>query len=333
MKDVGAGLFPLDKQLGLSESLYSERLVGTMVWLSGLLPYAQAQAVFERIGKRLIPTSSIWRKTQVHGAQLRDVVEQDRRQVALGQTRLNAASLDHPHPKGVSMDGGTLNIRGEGWKEMKVGAVYDVQQRLERDVRTQEWTEQAHASHITYTAVLGDVNAFAPALWQLASVHDVPNAAHSSVTADGAEWIWNVAADYFPDSTQIVDWFHAKQHLSDAAQALFPENNHAAAAWLAQRTDDLFAGAIHCITASLDNAALADHSRYFHHHKRRMQYHEFRENGLPIGSGTVESAVKQFKARLSASGMRWNRPSAQSMLVIRAAVLDGSFDTLWRRIA
>lgn len=304
-----------------------------MVWLSGLLPYEHAQAVFERVGNRLIPASSIWRASHEHGQRLRDVVEQERRQVALGQTSLQAANFDHQQPKGISMDGGAINIRTEGWKEMKVGAVYDVEQRLARDERTAEWTEQAHAVNLAYTAVLGDVNAFAPALWQLASAQAVPNAAHSSVTADGAEWIWNVAADYFPDSTQIVDWFHAKQHLSDAAQALFPDNSHAAATWLAQRTDDLFAGNIHCITTPLDTAGLTDHSHYFHNHKRRMQYQEFRENGLPIGSGTVESSVKQFKARLAGPGMRWNKDSAQNMLVIRAAVLDGSFDALWQHAA
>ena len=333
MKGVGKGLFPLDEQLGLNDSLYSERLAQVMVWLSGLVAYEQAQAVFERVGKRLIPASSIWRASQAYGQRLRSTVEHRRGQVGLGQTHLKAASLDHQQPKGISMDGGTLNIRGEGWKEMKVGTVYDVQQRLQRDERTQEWTEQAQAVHVAYTAVLGDVNAFAPALWQLASAHEVPNAAHSSLTADGAEWIWNVAADYFPDSTQIVDWFHAKQHLSEAAQALFPENSQAAVTWLAQRTDDLFAGNIHCITTPLDTAGLTDHSHYFHHHKRRMQYHEFRENGLPIGSGTVESSVKQFKARLAGPGMRWNRDSAQNMLVIRAAVLDGSFDALWQLAA
>jgi len=231
-----------------------------MVWLSGLLAYEQAAAVFERVGKRLIPASSIWRASQTHGQRLQAVVEQERCQVALGQASLQAAHLDHQPPKGISRDGGTVNIRGEGWKEMKVGAVYDVQQRLARDERTQEWTEQAQAAHISYTAVLGDVTAFAPALWQLASAQAVPTAAPSSLTADGAEWIWNVAADYVPDSTQIVDWCHAKQHLSAAAQALFPENTVAATAWLTQRSDDLFAGNIHCITAPLDKAGLSDYS-------------------------------------------------------------------------
>lgn len=64
-----------------------------------------------------------------------------------------------------------------------------------------------------------------------------------------------------------------------------------------------------------------------------MQYHEFSENGFPIGSGTVESGVKQFKARLTASGMRWNPDHAQRMLLIRGVVLDHSFDERWRQAA
>jgi len=60
-----------------------------------------------------------------------------------------------------------------------------------------------------------------------------------------------------------------------------------------------------------------------------MQYQEFQENGYPIGSGTVESGVKQFKARLTGAGMRWSRQAAQQMLLIRAAILGKSFDRLW----
>jgi hypothetical protein len=60
-----------------------------------------------------------------------------------------------------------------------------------------------------------------------------------------------------------------------------------------------------------------------------MQYQEFRENGYPIGSGCVESAIKQFKVRLAGPGMRWSRPAAERMLVIRAAILNHQFDRLW----
>src|SRR5262245_4180772 len=160
---------------------------------------------------------------------------------------LGAVATDHPQVKGVSLDGGMVNIRGEGWKEVKVDAVYDVVLHLERDERTGEYADFPHAQSIAYTAVLGDVEQFSPALWALAVAHEVPTAQQSSVTADGAEWIWNVAADYFPDSAQIVDWFHACQHLSDAAQALFPDQPTQADTWFKAYQDDLFLGNIHAI--------------------------------------------------------------------------------------
>lgn len=325
------GCFPLDSQLGLGRGAYTERMAQQMVWLSGLLPYEQCREVFERIGKVILGSSSVWRYSQAYGERLKQQVEQHRQHNNIAQVTLS--NQDHAGQKGISLDGGMLNIRHEGWKEMKVGAVYDVVQRLERDPQTQEWTHLPHALKTSYTAILGDSTTFAPAVWPLAVLHDVPDAAVSSLTADGAEWIWNLANDYFPDSVQILDWYHARQHLHQAAQALHPDQPQLADLWFARRTDDLFAGNIHAITQDLDKHALADHSHYFHTHKRRMQYLEFRENGFPIGSGTVESAVKQFKTRLTSAGMRWNRSNAQRMLVIRAAVLDHSFDSLWAQAA
>lgn len=70
-------------------------------------------------------------------------------------------------------------------------------------------------------------------------------------------------------------------------------------------------------------------SQYFVTHQRRMQYQAFHEEGYPIVSGTVESGIKQFKARLAGPGMRWSRPAAEQMLVVRAAVMSHSFDALW----
>ena len=81
--------------------------------------------------------------------------------------------------------------------------------------------------------------------------------------------------------------------------------------------------------AQLEAAHLPDHARYFRVHQRRMQYQEFRDDGYPIGSGTVESAIKQFKARLAGPGMRWSPSGARQMLLLRASVLDSSFDARW----
>jgi len=191
--------------------------------------------------------------------------------------------------------------------------------RLEYDQRADEYAESGHAQNMAYTALLGDVAHFAPALWARAVDQHLPTAQTSSVTSAGAEWIWNLADDLLPDSSQIVDWFHACQHLSDGASARFPDAPDAAQRWFHARQDDLFLGNSAAITAPLDQAGLSEFSHYFHPHPRRMQYQQFREDGLPIGSGSVESTVKQFKARLTGSAMRWNPEPAQRMFLIRAA--------------
>jgi hypothetical protein len=304
-----------------------------MVWLSGLLPYEHCQAVFERIGRVHMPSSSVWRQSQQHGEAMKAYVEHQQSQVSVERVVLPDAAQDHAQQKGISMDGGMVNIRGEGWKEFKVGVIFDVEQRLEREERTHELVERAHGVNMAYTAVLGAVERFAPALWAVAVAHHVPQAADSSVSADGAEWIWNLVADYFPDSIQIIDWYHATQHLASAAQALFPQDEKKAQTWFKDRLEDLFQGHVARIITPLEQQGLSDETHYFRVHQRRMQYQEFQERGYPIGSGTVESGVKQFKVRLTGPGMRWSRPGADRMLVIRAAVLQGNFDTLWQRAA
>lgn len=300
-----------------------------MVWLSGLLPYEQAAQVFERIGHCPAPAASIWRQTRAHGERMQARVEREQERVGPERVRLPPAGQDHRQRMGVSMDGGMLNLRGEGFKEFKVGTVFEVEQRLERDPLTKELTPRAHGAHMVYTAVLGSAAAFGPALWALAVQAEVPRAAECSVTADGAEWIWNLAADYFPDSVQIVDWYHACEHLAGAAATLYPDDPQTAQAWFRQQRNHLYLGELQAVTRPLDQAGLTDQSQYFHTHQRRMQYQEFQEAGYPIGSGTVESGIKQFKARLTGSGMRWSRPAAQQMLTIRGAVLANTFDALW----
>lgn len=328
---VGSVIFPQDEQWGLNETVYSIQIARQMVWLSGMLPYEQCAEVFERIGERLIPSSSIWRQTQRRGECLHRQVEQQRERVSVERVILADRMHDHDQRKALSMDGGMVNIRGEGWRELKVGAVFDVETRLERNPQTQQLDEMAHGVNVHYTAVLGCKDEFTPALWALAVEHDLPTAKERAVVGDGALWIWNVAEDVCPDGRQIVDWFHACQHLAEASQALYPDDKDSPkrASWLKTYQDHLYMGRIHRIMAVLKKRKQDDLATYFARHQRRMQYLEFREEGFPIGSGTVESGVKQFKQRLCGTGMRWNTDSVDRMLVIRAAVLSGDFDALW----
>lgn len=331
VRAVAQGLFPLDKQWQLDASVYTSALACQMVWLSGLLPYEQCEAVFQTIGERWVSASSIWRQTHKHGQRLQTYVERQRQQVRVERIQLPDARYDHDQRKGVSMDGGMVNIRGQGWRELKVGAVFDVEPRLERNPHTRELDEMAHGVNVHYTAFLGAKDAFKPALWALAVQHGLPTARNQSVVADGAVWIWDVAEDICPDGQQVVDWFHAVQHLSEAAHALYPNPDDTVKrqGWLKTYKAHLYLGRIHKIVAVLNQRGLSHLATYFERHQRRMQYLEFREQGLPIGSGTVESGVKQFKQRLSGTGMRWNSHNADRMVVIRAAILGNDFHSLW----
>ncbi len=305
-----------------------------MVWLAGAMSsYQQASEVLRRVGHCHIPPTSIWRQVEERGERLKDYVECQQQHVSLERVKLPAAGCDHDQRKGVSLDGGMVNIRGEGWKEFKAGTVYDVVPKRVRDVKTKEWVDRVCAANLRYTAVLGGVEPFSQALWATAVQADVPQAADSSVTADGAAWIWNLATDLFPDSVQIVDWYHACEHLAQASHVLYPEDEDAAQRWYSSAKNHLFLGEVFRIIHSLQQAGLDDLCHYFHTHQRRMQYHLFQEEGYPIGSGSVESEIKQFKSRLTGPGMRWSRSAAQRMFVIRGAVLQGSFDALWARAA
>jgi hypothetical protein len=321
--------------LELNPTVYSQQMGKKMVWLSGLLPYEQCAAVFEEIGERLIPASSIWRQTQRHGQRLQSSVAHQQEQVSVERVVLADARHDHHQRKALSMDGGMVNIRGEGWREMKVGAVFDVETRLERNPQTQQLDEMAHGVNVHYTAVLGSKNDFTPALWALAVQHQLPTAKERAVIGDGAAWVWNVAEDVCPDGQQIVDWFHAVQHLAEAANTLYPDDKdlNKRQRWLKTYKDHLYRGCIHKIIAALHKQKRPDLASYFEHHQRRMQYLEFREDGFPIGSGAIESGVKQFKQRLTGAGMRWHPDNAQRMLVIRAAVLSEDFHDLWQLAA
>lgn len=328
-------IFPLDEQLGLARSGFSPEFSQQMVWLSALLPYAQCEQVLARIGERYVSASSIWHQTQTYGEALQAAVEHQQECVGVERIQLPDARHDHDQRKGVSLDGGMVNIRAEGWREVKVGAVYDVTLRRERNPQTGELDELPQGVNVHYTAVLGSKERFTPALWALAVAQHVPTARNRSVVADGALWIWEVAEDVCPDGRQVVDWFHATQHLAEAAAALYPNDKDAKQRqrWLKTYRDHLYMGRVHLVIRALKRRQRADLATYFERHQRRMQYLEFREEGIPIGSGTVESGVKQYKQRLSASGMRWKRDHAERMLVIRSAVLSNEFDALWQQVA
>jgi hypothetical protein len=157
------------------------------------------------------------------------------------------------------------------------------------------------------------------------------------VLGDGAAWIWNLATKILPAATQIVDIYHAREHLHTLAATLaFIVTDPPA--WLAQRLEELDAGDIEAIiTAAREHPLVGvkatDRDKalhYFETNTVRMRYGHYRELGLFIGSGTVEAGCKAvIGQRLKLSGMRWTRPGATGILTLRCQQASNQWDDIW----
>lgn len=166
------------------------------------------------------------------------------------------------------------------------------------------------------------------------------------VLCDGARGIWSYIDGHasFDDYEKLVDYWHAADHLSLAAEALFGKGSEEAACWFDKYRKKLKeeVRGPQSILDSMDyyadvrklskarREALRIQRTFFARNKHRMSYADFRERGMPIGSGPVEAACKTLvKARLCRSGMRWSREGGQRILDFRTYVKSGRWESFW----
>jgi len=157
------------------------------------------------------------------------------------------------------------------------------------------------------------------------------------VLGDGAPWIWNLADEHCPDALQIVDRFHAKEHLGDVAKALYGPASDLAQAWAQKRHTELEAGDLDALLRALQTHALVnDDARkcadYIERNRHRMRYPEFRAQGLCTSTGVVEAGCKvAIGTRLKRAGMHWTVAGANAIIALRCAKLSGRFEDFWER--
>ena len=159
-----------------------------------------------------------------------------------------------------------------------------------------------------------------------------------TILGDGAAWIWNIATAKIPEATQIVDLFHAREHLHDLARLLEFMLGDRKDDWLAARLDDLDHGDIDGIEAAVRKYPLEGVKKdevekelgYFLNNAPRMRYRWFRSRGLFVGSGVVESGCKAvIGQRLKLSGMRWTVAGADAIATLRCQQASRPEDRIW----
>jgi len=159
------------------------------------------------------------------------------------------------------------------------------------------------------------------------------------VIGDGAVWIWNLADLHFPGAVQIVDLYHARQHLWAVGALLFPNDSARQERWMVSPQRLLDQGRIEHLVKRLRNILseneevvqdLSSEAEYFERNASRIRYPEFRKLGLFVGSGVVEAGCKTvIGSRLKCSGMFWTVDGANVIIALRRSLLNGRFENYW----
>jgi hypothetical protein len=198
----------------------------------------------------------------------------------------------------------------------------------------------------TYTGAIETAEEFGKRIYVEAWKRGWSRAENKVVMGDGAEWIWNLAAQHFPGAVQIVDLYHARQHLWELARRLHPNDAGNQKAWMKLHQRRLLdKGKIEKLVEALrsivsTNPEVVEKIRieadYFGTNAKRMRYPKFRRQHLFVGSGVIEAGCKTvIGSRLKQSGMFWTVRGANAIIALRCCHLNGRFEDDWesRRVA
>ncbi|MFL5800254.1 MAG: ISKra4 family transposase [Roseiflexaceae bacterium] len=323
------GVLPLDQQLGFCAGGISAGLDELLALLGATEDsFVAAAAVLEKLTLVTVCPNTVRSSTEQLGQLLQTHEQQI---VATAQATTTPPPVRQPPAPRmyVSMDGVLVHIRGQGWKELKLGSIYRTTER-----RTRRQPDRCTITSVapSFVADLAEAARFGPMLWAEAVQRGVLLVSEVVVLGDGSHWIWELASSYFPEAVQILDWYHASSYLWAAAHAIYGEGTDLAKRWVTEHLAVLWEGQVLEVIATLQThagagAAVAEAITYYTYHQGRMHYAEYRARGMQIGSGSIESGCKQvIGARLKQAGMIWAAAGAVAVASVRTWLKSGRWE-------
>ena len=342
----GHGLAPRDAELGVAGQSMSPGLAAMNDRVAAAGPFAKAAGLLEDLAGVCLTAKRVERAAEASGT-AKAAAHRDRAALITARKLVPLPPSPLPDKLYAAIDGTGIPVTaaetagrdGKGQdgrartREVKL-AVFFTQDKL--DAKGYPVRDRDSSSYI---ATFEPAHLFA----DLVEAEGIRRGAHHirqmTILGDGATWIWNIAGSKFPGATQIVDLYHAREHLHDLARLLEFMLLDRQDEWLAARLEDLDHGDIDGICNAARVYPLTGVKKdeldtalgYFENNAPRMRYKWFRSRGLFVGSGIVEAGCKSvIGQRLKSSGMRWTVAGASAITALRCREASSHWETVCR---
>lgn len=342
------GFFPRDEALGLSQAALRPAVTRMIGAVGATVSFQEGSQLLSELAGIRIDPKTVERTAEALGEE----IARDERQFL--------QPADDPSPPStlyLGMDGTGVPMRLEELagrsgkqpdgtaktREAKLVTLWSAQGRDKQGIPVRDEGSVSYTAAIESAASKATQDAsqsdFARRVQREALRRRFDQTPRRVVLGDGAAWIWNIADTLFPDAVQIVDLFHAKQHLSDVAKAIWGPTSDLGKEWARERHTQLDDGHLDNLIAAL---ALQAHTcnaarlciEYIQKNRHRMNYPAFRSRGLSTSSGVLEAGCKiAIGARMKRAGMHWSLKGANAIAALPCCRLSNRFEDFWQRRA
>jgi hypothetical protein len=336
------GLVPQDVQLDIKSTSFSPGVRKMMGHVGGSRSFKGGRADLEALAGIKVQIKAVERVAERLGQEVEAFGQRERRLavadnvVPLKKVPIFYVSFDGTGAPMVKRE--TAGRRGKGesgqahTREVKLGCIF-TQTRVDEEGRPQR--DEASTS---YVGAIETAEEFGARIYGEAERRGLRRAAKVIVIGDGAPWVWALADEHFPGAVQIVDLYHAREHLAELSRIIYGQSSKGTR-WCEQRTAQLDEGKVELVLRSLRRLRpvgkkakeeLRKTINYFEHNRERMPYGQFRRQGWFVGSGVVEAGCRTVVGqRLKQSGMHWSRRGANAIIALRCIQLSGRWEEFW----
>lgn len=342
--ECGQGVLPRDEQLDIVGTSFSPGVRRLMGRVGGKESFNEGRRDLEELAGIKVQTKAVERVAEGIGAELEVLGRRERQQAIAERNVIPLKSIAKLY---VSFDGTgvpvikreTAGRRGKSatgeahTREVKLGCVF-----TQTEVGKEGHPVRDEAS-TSYVGAIETAPEFGWRIYGEAERRGLRRSAQVIIIGDGAPWVWGIAAEHFPSAIEIVDLYHAREHLTQLSNLVYGAGSAKAKEWTMARLAQLDEGDVESLLVSLrrlrptavhTQEAVRQAIGYFDGNRERMRYAKFRHQGLFVGSGVIEAGCKTIVGyRLKQSGMRWSLRGANSIIALRCAQLSGRWEEFW----